>query len=92
MKIKGLDKLQKTLKEVARAAEQTDDEIGSVHFDPNDPASIEQAIATMESMVDAKFGGTISNPLIQQIADGLKEQARSAILDRAAAERLKGST
>ncbi|MBX3490502.1 hypothetical protein [Parvibaculum sp.] len=91
MKIKGLDKLQKTLKKAAWAAADADGDIGTVQFDPNDPASIAQAITSMEAMVDAKFDGSENNLLIRQMADALKEKSREAILERAAAARLKGS-
>ena len=90
MKITGLDKLQRTLKQAAKAAREADGDIGTVKFDPYDPASIEQAIAAMEVMIDAKFSGADDNPLIQEMAAAMKEQYRAGILKRAAAERLKG--
>jgi hypothetical protein len=91
VKIKGLDKLQRTLKEAARAAENADEDIGAVQFDPNDPVSIDQAITSMEAMVDSKFDGSESNPVIREMVDALKERYREAILERATTARLKGS-
>jgi len=90
MTIKGLDKLQKTLSQAARALEETDGHIGDVKFDPNDPASIEHAIAQMEAMIDAKFEGAENNPIVRQMSDAMKEQYRAGILEKAAAARLKG--
>lgn len=44
LKITGLDKLQKELKEAERALSELDGELGVINFDPHDPASIEAAI------------------------------------------------
>jgi hypothetical protein len=63
-KISGLDGLSKTLEEAARALEGIDGELGSVTFDPNDPASIENAIAEIARLVDEKLGAYGSNPIV----------------------------
>ena len=89
-KISGLDGLSKTLEEAARALEGTDGEFGSVSFDPNDPASIENAIAEIARLVDEKLGAYGSNPIVAQMAEGIKESYRNGILEKAAAARLEG--
>ena len=58
-KISGLDGFSKTLEEAAKALEGVDGEVGSVSFDPNDPASIETAIAEIARLVDEKLGACL---------------------------------
>lgn len=92
MKIRGFNEMSKTLTQAADALKNSDGDLGSVSFDPTDPASIEQAIAAAEAMVDAKFQGSESNPIIAPMMEEMKEQYRAAILEQAAAARLKGDT
>ena len=87
IKIKGLDDLSKQLKEAENALSGLDGELGSVNFDPNDPASIDAAIAAMETMIDERLGRHLSNPIAGQLAEGMKQQYREAILERAAEAR-----
>ncbi|MES1795100.1 hypothetical protein ABUU53_26880 [Escherichia coli] len=54
VKITGLDKMQKQLKEVERATEALNGSY-DVHFDANDPVSIENAIQEAYSMVYCVF-------------------------------------
>lgn len=60
-KITGLDKLQKNLKDAERALSELDGELGVVNFDPNDPASIEGAIQSVNRMIDERLGEYSSN-------------------------------
>jgi hypothetical protein len=86
-KSSGLDGLSKTLEEAARALEGIDGEFGSVSFNP---ASIENAIAEIARLVDEKLGAYGSNPIVAQMAEGIKESYRNGILEKAAAARLEG--
>ena len=90
-KISGLDELSKTLEEAAKALEGIDGELGSVSFDPNDPVSIENAIAEIAQLVDEKLGAYGSNPIVAQMAEGMKERYRNGILEKAATARLEGN-
>jgi hypothetical protein len=90
VKITGLDKLQKTLSDAQKAAKEIDGEIGAVSFNPSDPASIEAAIQNMEAMIDERLGSYSDNPIIGPMAEKMKETYREAIIEKAAAERLKG--
>jgi hypothetical protein len=90
LKISGLDRLTKTLEEAAKAFEGIDGELGSVSFDPSDPGSIETAITEIARIVDEKLGDYGSNPIVAQMADGMKEAYRQGILEKAAAARLEG--
>ncbi len=89
MKILGFDKLTRTLDQAAETLGQADGDIGSVQFDPKDPASIEQALSAMENMIDQRFGNYLGNPILEPIVDAMKEQYRNGILEQAATARLK---
>lgn len=91
MRIKGLDKLTKTLDEAQKALSEIDEDLGAVSFDPSDPASIEAAIQDVENMIDQRFGPYSTNPIIGPVIDAMKEQYREGILEKAAAARLEGS-
>jgi hypothetical protein len=88
MKITGLDAFTHQLKDAQKALEGLDGELGSVSFDPQDPGSIEAAIKRMEMTVDERVGNFASNPIIGPLIEGMKEQFRTGILERAAAARL----
>lgn len=89
IKISGLDELSKQLDQAQEALEELDGELGVVNFNPDDPASIEAAIQDVEAMIDAKAQRWADNPLVAQVVDGMKEQYRQAIIDRASAARLE---
>jgi hypothetical protein len=88
IKIEGLDKLSRNLEEAQKAIAEIDGELGSVSFDPHDPASIEVAIQEVERLIDERLGPYASNPIIEPIIGGMKEQYREGILDKAAAARI----
>jgi hypothetical protein len=90
-KISGLDELTKQLEQAQQAFEELDGDLGEVNFDPHDPASIEAAIQRAHAMLDAKAALWEANPLVAQVVEGLKEQYRESILERAVAARLEGS-
>ena len=48
VKIEGFDKLNRDIKDAQKALDELGDELGTVSFNPDDPVSIEGAIATME--------------------------------------------
>lgn len=91
IKIDGLDKLQRELSTAQAALQSLDGELGTVNFNPEDPASIESAIAAMEAMIDGKLVGYQGNAFIAGLANDMKAQYREAILEEAAAARQKGS-
>ena len=89
-KITGLDKLSSSLNDATKALEALDGELGTVTFNPNDPASSEAAIQEVERIVDERLGAYASNPIIGPLAEGMKEKYREAIIEKAAAARLTG--
>jgi len=90
IKISGLDKLQRELKTAQEALAELGGELGSVSMDPFDPASIDQAISAMERIIDAKVATYENNEFINSLAQDMKENYRSMILESAAEARLKG--
>ena len=88
-KITGLDKLQRELAEAQRALSELDGELGTVNFDPHDPASIEVAIQSVNQMVDQRAGPYASNPVVKPMIEQMKEAYRESIVAKAAAARLK---
>jgi DNA-binding GntR family transcriptional regulator len=91
LKITGLDELTKSMKEFQAAISELDGEIGTVNFDPNDPESIEQAIQAANRAIDGKVARYSRNKIVVDLAEDLKENTRSSILERAAAARLEGN-
>jgi hypothetical protein len=89
LKITGFDDLTRQLEDAQKALESLDGEIGTVSFNPRDPGSIEAAIKQIESVIDERVGIYASNPIIAPLIEGMKEQYRKGIIERAAAERLK---
>ena len=87
-KITGLDNLSRDLEDAQKAMSAMDGELGSVKFDPHDPASIEAAIQEVEKLIDERLGSYASNPIIGPLAEGMKEQYRQGILDKAGAARI----
>lgn len=92
VKITGLDKLTRTLDDAQKAIAAIDGELGAVNFNPNDPGSIEAAIAQMEAMIDERLGDYASNPIVAPMMEGMKERYRDAIIERAAQARLEGDS
>lgn len=92
VKITGLDKLTRTLGDAQKAIAAIDGELGAVNFNPNDPASIEAAIAQMEAMIDERLGDYASNPIVAPMMEGMKERYRDAIIERAAQARMEGDS
>ena len=87
-KITGLDKLTSDLEDAQKAMAGIDGDLGSVSFDPHDPASIEAAIQKAERIIDERVGSYASNPMVGPLIEGMKEQYRQGILDKAGAARI----
>jgi hypothetical protein len=87
MKITGLDQLTRQLDDAQKAMASLDGELGTVSFDPKDPASIEAAIQKAETMIDERLGSYASNPIAGPMAEQMKEKYRTAIIEKAAEAR-----
>lgn len=91
-KASGFDQLSKQLKEARKALDEIDGKIGCVSFDPDDPASLEAAINQINTLIDQKVGRYADNPIVTPLIEGMKDQYRAGILEKAAAARLEGSS
>ena len=91
MKLDGLDKLSRELEQASKALAELDGELGSVSFDPHDPASIDRAIKEVAKLVDSRVEGYESNSIVAPMIEEMKERYREAILEKAATARLQGS-
>ncbi|MDO8772060.1 MAG: hypothetical protein Q7K57_25805 [Burkholderiaceae bacterium] len=88
-KISGLDELSRQLSDANKAIESLDGELGTLSFDPDDPASIEAAIQSMEAIIEDRLGQFASNPIIAPLSENMKEKYRESIIDHAAAARIQ---
>ncbi|EKN3732771.1 hypothetical protein OU760_001919 [Yersinia enterocolitica] len=86
VKISGLEAIQKQLKDAEKATEALNGSY-DVHFDANDPVSIENAIQEAYSMVDERASGYATNPMVSPLIEHMKENLRQQILDRAEQKR-----
>lgn len=86
-KIKGLDKLQRELKQASEALDAIGGDVAAIKFTPSDPASIERAIADMEQAVDGKLSPYRNNDLVSSLAEQMKTTYRDQILERASIAR-----
>lgn len=88
LKITGLDRLQRELREAEKAFRGLDSDLGTVSFDPHDPGSIDAAMNAVDRMVDTRLGSYASNTIVGPMAEQMKQKYREAILEKAAAARL----
>jgi hypothetical protein len=82
IKMTGLDKLQRELKDAQRAFQSLDGTIATLKFDPDNPASVQAAIRQMESAIDSKTAPYRNNAMVMQIASGMKDTYRKAIREK----------
>lgn len=88
--LKGLGDLQKTLSEAQRALEAVNGELGTLSFNPDDPGSVEAAIAESERLVDERLGKYANNSIVGPLMVQMKQSFRAAVIEKAAEARLKG--
>ncbi|BEM42834.1 hypothetical protein ACIF2R_08375 [Serratia marcescens] len=91
LKITGLDKLQKELKVAQLALSELDGNLGTVHFDPQDPASIENAIHKINQIVDERVSQYSSNSIIGPLAEQMKQAYRENLIQKATEFRIKNN-
>ncbi|WP_230149807.1 hypothetical protein [Pseudomonas brassicacearum] len=90
--IKGLDKLQRDLKQAQIALKELDGTLCTINFDPFDPASIEHAIQEVSDTIDQRVGTYATNPFVVPLIEGMKENYRARIIEQAAEKRLTGES
>jgi saccharopine dehydrogenase-like NADP-dependent oxidoreductase len=89
VEIKGLDRAQRQIEDLAEASKELDGEITTVKFNAHDPESIESAIHQVEQAIDAKIARYRGNPMVAKMAAKMKATYRQRIIEKAQAARLK---
>lgn len=79
IKLEGFDSLQRDLEQAQKALASLDGEITTVKVNPDDPASVEEAIRNMEAAVDAKVAPYENNPIVAPLVEAAKEHFRERI-------------
>jgi hypothetical protein len=87
--VTGFESVVRELEDAQKALEEIGGELGSVNFDPHDPASVEAAIQSMEALIDEKLGRYAGNSIISPLAVEMKQKYRAGIVDKAAEARLE---
>jgi hypothetical protein len=81
-KLTGLSEVTRNMEQLKRAL---DGAVEKASFDPFNRLDVERAIREIEMKVDLKMAPYISNPGAREIAAGLKDEYRKAILQKAEA-------
>jgi ribosome recycling factor len=79
-KLTGLSEVTRNMEQLKKAL---DGAMAKASFDPNNGQDVERAIREIEMKVDLKLAPYIANPEVREIAAGLKEEYRKAILQKA---------
>ena len=85
-KLTGLSELTRNFEELKRAL---DGAVAKVSFDPFNRQDVERAIREVEQKVDFKMAPYVLSPGVREIAAGLKEEYRKALLQKAEEARRK---
>ena len=86
-RITGLEQLTSVFEELGDSIKQLNGKLCEVHFDPTNPGQVEAAIKETERAVDERLSEFQDNPLVQQLAAGIKQRFKQEILNRASEAR-----
>jgi len=81
IRINGLDKLQRQLKEAQQAVKKLNGQITTLEFNADDPRAMQRAIRQMESAVDTRVSQYRNNPFVVEMVKATKEKFRKEIRD-----------
>jgi hypothetical protein len=76
------DEMTRILEEAAEGLKALEDEVITAEFDPDDPASVEAAIAHVDAVIDAKIARFRGNRLVEEAADAIKAECRANIFQQ----------
>ncbi|HLY60668.1 MAG TPA: hypothetical protein VKV95_07860 [Terriglobia bacterium] len=79
----GLDQLNDLIEELQSAFSELSGKICEVHFNPSKAEEVQAAIDQTEAAVDERLSDFPDNPLVEQLATGIKEKFKAEILKRA---------
>jgi hypothetical protein len=85
------DDVLQTLAAAGEGLKALQEEVIETGFDPDDPASVQAAIAYVEAKVDAKVAPYRGNRLVEEAADQIKAECRANILAQVEAHTGRGS-
>ena len=86
IKLTGLSEVTRNMEALKRALEGA---VEKASFDPHNLQDVERAIREILMKVDMKMAPYISSPGVREIAAGLKEEYRKALLQKAEEARSK---
>jgi hypothetical protein len=86
IKLTGMSEVTRNMEALKRAL---DGAVEKASFDPHNPQDVERAIREILMKVDMKMAPYISSPGVREIAAGLKEEYRKALLQKADEARKK---
>jgi hypothetical protein len=86
IRLTGMSEVTRNMEALKRAL---DGAVEKASFDPFNPQDVERALREIEMKVDLKMAPYISSPGAREIAAGLKEEYRKAIIQKAEEARKK---
>jgi len=86
IKLTGMSEVTRNMEALKRALEGA---VEKASFDPHNPQDVERAIREILMKVDMKMAPYITSPGVREIAAGLKEEYRKALLQKADEARKK---
>ena len=86
IKLTGLSEVTRNMEALKRALEGA---VEKASFDPHNPQDVERAIREILMKVDMKMAPYMTSPGVREIAAGLKEEYRKALLQKADEARKK---
>jgi hypothetical protein len=82
VKVTGLKELQSDLLGLQKALESLHGTIAEIPINPNDPASVEEAIRQMEAAVDRRVAPYGNNKMVAVVVKAAKDRYRQALRER----------
>jgi hypothetical protein len=79
IKLDGMSEVTRNMEQLKQAL---DGALTGLTFDPKKPEEVERAIREIEMKVEMKFAPYMMSPGVREIAAGLKEEYRKAILQK----------
>ncbi len=79
IKLTGLSEVTRNMEALKRALEGA---VEKASFDPHNPQDVERAIREILMKVDMKMAPYMTSPGVREIAAGLKEEYRKALLQK----------
>lgn len=83
----NINQFLKELEQAQKALNRLDGALTTVHFDPDEPGSIQAAIHQMEAAVDRCVSAYSRNPFVKELTDGVKANLAEQIMEKASQAR-----